>query len=257
MILDTIVAKKRSRVDVAKKALPIKDMALEHKISTHAFKTALQQDGISIIAEVKKASPSKGLICADFNPVRIAKEYETGGASAISVLTEEDFFLGNSGYLKQVKQKVGLPVLRKDFIFDPWQIYEAAYLGADAVLLIAAMLDVNELKELRELAKDLGMDALVEVHNADELECALESGADIIGINNRNLHTFDVNIKTTETLTKQIPAGITTVSESGIFIRDDMVYLQSLNVDAVLIGESLMTAPSVRDKMAELKGSAP
>lgn len=261
MILDTIVSKKRIRVEAAKKKLSADDMAREienrEESRMHAFAAALKGEGISLIAEVKKASPSKGLICRDFDPPHIAKEYEAGGAAAVSVLTEADFFLGSDEYLKEVRQRVKIPVLRKDFIFDGWQIYESAYLRADAVLLIAAILPAHDLKTLRLLADGFGMDALVEVHDADDLEKALESGADIIGINNRDLHTFGVDLRTTEKLMNHIPQGITTVSESGIFTRDDMVYLQSLGVDAALIGESLMRAPSISKKIAELKGGLP
>lgn len=258
MILNTIVDKKKIRLEAAKKAVSIEEMQtlINKSDGGHgsSFKAAQNREGISIIAEVKKASPSKGLICKDFNPVKIAQEYEQSGADAISVLTEEDFFQGSGEYLAQVKKTVKIPVLRKDFIFDIWQIYESALMGADAILLIAAILSTDELKTFRRQANQLNMDALVEVHNDKELKSAIDSGADIIGINNRDLYTFNVSIKTTGNLLSRIPKGITVVSESGIEKRSDMVYLEKLGVDAVLIGESLMRAKSVARKMWELRG---
>ena len=258
MILDTIVDKKKIRVKAAKKNISIDEMQSLIKNSDkghlRSFKEALKKDGISIIAEIKKASPSKGLICEDFHPAKIAKKYQESGAAAISVLTEEDFFQGSSEYLVQVKKTVQVPLLRKDFIFDMWQVYESALMGADAILLIAAILSDEELKMFREKANELNMDALVEAHNSDELKKALDSGADIIGINNRDLYTFDVSIKTTGNLIRQIPKGILVVSESGIEKRSDVVCLEETGVDAVLIGESLMRAKSIKRKMGELRG---
>ncbi len=257
MILDLIIEKRKIRLKAEKEALPIEALrqAAEGSREKRAgFKAALKKSGISIIAEIKKASPSKGLIRSDFDPLKIAREYEQAGAAAISVLTEEDFFQGKSEYLKQVKRLVGIPVLRKDFIFDSWQVWQSAYLGADAILLIAALLSTEELKSLRLLAGSLGMDALVEVHGSEELNEALESGAEIIGINNRNLKTFDVDIRTTGKLIGDIPPGITIVSESGIDSAADIEHLNSLGADAALIGESLMRAKSINGKMKELKG---
>ncbi len=260
MILDKIIEKRKQRLEEEKETLPLdilRPAAESKRGNIRDFKTALTRggkDGISIIAEIKKASPSKGIIKSDFDPLEIAREYEKCGAAAISVLTEQDFFMGRSEYLSQVKSHVSIPVLRKDFIFDQWQVWQSAYLGADAILLIAAILTVQELKAFRLVAASLGMDALVEAHDADELKKALDSGADIIGINNRDLKTFETNIETTEKLISDIPFGITVVSESGIHTPADMEYLKYLGVDAALIGESLMRAESISGKMKELKG---
>jgi indole-3-glycerol phosphate synthase len=259
MILDTIIEKKKARLETEKQALPVETLrraAESSRNKTRDFKAALRQDGVSIIAEIKKASPSKGVIKSDFDPLQTAREYERSGAAAISVLTEEDFFLGKSEYLTQVKNLAGVPVLRKDFIFDPWQVWQSAHLGADAILLIAAVLTTEKLKTLRILAGDLGMDALVEAHDQDEVKMALESGAEIIGINNRDLKTFKVDIGTTGKLAGGIPPGISVVSESGINTAADMEYLMGLGVDAALVGESLMKAGSISGKMKELKGEA-
>jgi indole-3-glycerol phosphate synthase len=256
MILDTMIEKRKARLEAEKKALPFNTLKKEvekRRGTARSFNAALRQDGVSVIAEIKKASPSKGLIRSDFDPPCIAREYEQSGAAAISVLTEEDFFLGRSEYLTRVKELVRIPVLRKDFILDPWQVWQSAYIVADAILLITAALTAEELKTLRILANELGMDALVEAHDPEEVSIALESGADIIGINNRDLKTFEVNITTTERLVSCIPKGITVVSESGIHTAADMEYLKSLGVDAVLVGESLMKAESICEKMKELK----
>lgn len=257
MILDEIIAKRRIRLKAEKEALPFETLRYQAKNSLSGkkdFKSVLKSEGISIIAEIKKASPSKGLIRSDFNPLRIAREYEQSGAAAISVLTEEDFFMGRSEYLAEVVKIVGIPVLRKDFIFDPWQVWQSVSLGADAILLIAAVLDKEELRSLLVLANSLGMDALVEVHGKEELEKALNSGAEIIGVNNRDLKTFEVDIETTGKLIGEIPSGVTVVSESGINTAADMKYLKKHGADAALIGESLMRADSISAKMKELKG---
>ena len=204
-----------------------------------------------MIAEVKKASPSKGLIRADFDPEAIARSYESAGASAISVLTDEKFFQGSLDYLKLVKRTVSLPVLRKDFIIDAYQVFEARTAGADAILLIVAALPHDSLTALMNCASELGMDQLVEVHDESELETALEVGAPLIGINNRNLRTFEVTLDTTARLLPMIPRA-KTVSESGIFTRRDMVSLGAMGVDAVLIGEALMRQDDIQAKLAEL-----
>jgi indole-3-glycerol phosphate synthase len=215
----------------------------------------LRGDKVRLIAEVKKASPSKGIICPDFNPVNIAKTYAANGAAAISVLTEPKYFLGSLDYLLDIKKALAakpLPLLRKDFIFDPYQIYEARAYGADCLLLIVAMLSPAQLSELLQLSQQLGMMNLVEVHNAAELEIALKSGAPVIGINNRDLNTFKVDLKTTSTLRPLIPADRLVVSESGIRTRKDMLQLQEWGVNAALIGEALMTSPDLAAKMKEL-----
>ncbi len=205
------------------------------------FKEALSGEGINIIAEVKKASPSKGIIREDFDPVEIAKAYERGGARAISVLTDEKFFQGSPFYLRQVAEAVKLPVLRKDFIVDEFQIYGAKALGASSYLLIVAILSDPELKDFIELGRELGMEPLVETHTEEEVERALKAGAEIIGVNNRDLKTFTVSLSTTLKLLPLIKSeGKLAVSESGIKGKDDLIMLREAGVDAFLIGETLM-----------------
>lgn len=218
------------------------------------FHAALQGKEIRLIAEVKKASPSKGILRRDFNPVDIAMKYASGGAAAISVLTEEKYFLGKPQYLRDIKDALGsrVPVLRKDFIHDPYQVYEARAWGADAVLLIVAILSPERLGELMATARELGMACLVEVHNENEIDIALYGGAGIIGINNRDLNTFTVDLNTTGRLRPLIPPHITVVSESGIHTRADIMQLKNIGINAVLIGESLMTAQNIEAGMKEL-----
>ncbi|HET9915609.1 MAG TPA: indole-3-glycerol phosphate synthase TrpC, partial [Candidatus Binatia bacterium] len=205
-----------------------------------------------IVAEVKKASPSKGLIRADFDPVAIAKDYAAHGASAISVLTEERFFQGDLAYLEQIHASVKVPLLRKDFMLDPYQIVEAKSFGADAVLFIAAMLDGQLMGELRQQASELQMDSLVEVHSEKELETALKAGAQLIGINNRDLKTFAVDLATTERLAPLVPAGVPAVCESGIDSIEQICRVEKFGVHAFLIGEALMRAPEPGVKLREL-----
>jgi indole-3-glycerol phosphate synthase len=219
------------------------------------FAAALRGDKVRLIAEVKKASPSKGIICADFNPVNIAKIYAANGAAAISVLTEPKYFQGSLDYLRDIKKALAakpLPLLRKDFIFDPYQVFEARAYGADCLLLIVAILSPAQLFELLQLSRQLGMMNLVEVHNTVELEIALNSGAAVIGINNRDLNTFKVDLKTTSVLRPLIPADRLVVSESGIKTRKDIQQLQEWGVNAALIGEALMTSHDIAAKMKEL-----
>jgi indole-3-glycerol phosphate synthase len=197
---------------------------------------------VAIIAEAKKASPSKGVIQPDFDPVRIARNYKEGGAHCLSVLTDVDFFQGSLDYIPLVREAVDLPVLRKDFIIDPLQIEEAHAVGADAILLIAAILYTNQLRQFRLQAESLGMDVLVEVHDERELDAALEAESRLIGINNRNLNDFTVSLETTFRLRKKIPAGIPVVSESGIATVEDIRRLKEAGIAAALIGESLMRA---------------
>ncbi|MBI3040825.1 MAG: indole-3-glycerol phosphate synthase TrpC [Chloroflexi bacterium] len=257
MILDRIVADNLEELAVRKRRLPLAElerMALAQPPPLD-FASALRGDRIQLIAEIKKASPSKGIIRADFNPVAIARTYAGNGASAISVLTESRHFQGSLNYLKDIREALGdkqLPLLRKDFLFEPYQIYEARAYGADSLLLIVAMLPAAKLAELLELSHQLKMSCLVEVHNEAELEIALTSRARIIGINNRDLNTFNVDITTTERLRPLIPADRIVVSESGIKRRHDMVKLRQWRVDAVLIGESLMAAANIAAKMKEL-----
>ena len=210
---------------------------------------------IRLIAEVKKASPSKGLIRPDFDPVAIARRYEETGASAISVLTDEKYFQGKLEYLTQIHQAVGIPLLRKDFIIDPMQVYEARAAGADSVLLIAAALSLGHMHELLEVVRGLGMAALVEVHTESELCTALSVGADIIGINNRDLQTFETRLETTLELASRVPPDKVLVSESGINTRADVERLMQAGVDAILVGESLMREPDPGTKVLELLSS--
>ena len=241
MILDTIVARKKEEVNVLRKrGLPIMDTPAA---PPRGFISALTAaPGVAIIAEAKKASPSKGVIQPDFDLVRIALKYREGGAHCLSVLTDVDFFHGALAYIPLVRATVELPVLRKDFIIDPLQIQEASLVGADAILLIAAILDVVQLREYRLLAESLGMDVLVEVHDERELASALAAESRLIGINNRNLNDFSVSLETTFRLLQLIPPGIPVVSESGIATVDDMKRLKAAGVKAALIGESLMRA---------------
>jgi len=206
----------------------------------------------AFICEVKKASPSKGIIAEDFPYIKIAKEYEAAGASAISVLTEPDFFKGSNTYLKEIAEEAGIPVLRKDFIIDRYQIYEAANLGASAVLLIVSLLDAEKLRDFLKTAKSLKLSALVETHNAEEIRTALEAGAEIIGVNNRDLKTFRVDINNCVRLRPLVPANKIFVAESGIKDAADIKTLAAAGVDAVLIGEALMKAPDKRAFLANL-----
>jgi indole-3-glycerol phosphate synthase len=217
-----------------------------------ALRNTRDKSGTAIIAEVKKGSPSKGLIREDFDPVDIASIYTANGATCLSVLTDEHFFLGRPEYLAWIRQTVNIPLLRKDFIFDPYQIVEARTIGADAILLIAAMLDLPRLRDFSALAQELQLDVLLEVHDEKELETALDTDCRLIGINNRNLHTFVTDMGTTERLLRQIPEDRFTVSESGINTRNDIIRLQNAGAKAFLIGESLMREADIGKKLREL-----
>ena len=240
-ILETIAESTRERVERAKLIAP------ENVIRDQAFAS----EGMSFICECKKASPSKGLIAADFPYLEIAKDYEVSGASAISVLTEPEWFKGDLKYLKEISSAVNIPTLRKDFTVSPYMIYEAYLNGASAVLLICSLLDGKTLEEYIKIASSLGMDALVEAHDSDEVKTAVESGAKIIGVNNRNLRTFEVNASNCLRLRNEVPEGILFVAESGIKTREDIKILEENKVNAVLIGEALMTSS---DKKAYLNG---
>jgi indole-3-glycerol phosphate synthase len=256
MILDEIVETKRHEVARQKNAIPLH--ALENAVGkmppTRDFRKAMDAGECAIIAEIKRRSPSRGLLREDFDPIRIAAEYEQNGAAAISVLTDETFFGGSNAILSAVRTAVTLPVLRKEFIIDPYQIHETRAIGADALLLIAAILTEVQLREYRELAASLGLAALVEVHDGTELEKALEAGAEIIGINNRDLKTFHTDLQTTLALTPLIPADRIAVSESGIRNRQDIETLTNAGIRAFLIGEALIAAPEVGPKLKELLG---
>lgn len=245
-ILEEIAEKTRSRVAACKEKKSLAEIqreALSLSGDTgYPFEKAVRSGNISFICEVKKASPSKGLIAEEFPVTEIARDYEAGGASAISVLTEPYYFQGSDDYLRQVKQAVSIPVLRKDFTVDEYMIYEAKVLGADAVLLICAILNDSRLKQFLELAHRLGLSALVEAHDEQEIERAKRAGARLIGVNNRDLRTFTVDINNSIRYRKQVPSDITFVSESGIQTRDDIIRLEENQVNGVLIGETLMRA---------------
>jgi len=257
-ILDRIVADKREELAAAQAALPLAGLraTMRDAPTPRSFADALRGPAAGLIAEVKKASPSRGLLREDFDPVALAKTYAGAGAVAISVLTDEKHFQGTLGHLAAIRQALpdGPPLLRKDFLFDEYQLYEARLHGADAVLLITAILEPAVLAQLIAQAKSLGVDALVEVHNERELEQALAASAEIIGINNRDLRTFDVDLATTERLAPLVPAGAVIVAESGIFTRDDILRLRACGVHAVLIGEALVTALDPAAKIRELFG---
>ena len=239
MILDTIAARKREEVAALKRG-GIRPPEGSVAPPRGFLRALLAAPGVAVIAEAKKASPSKGVIRPDFDPCAIARNYRDGGAQALSVLTDRDFFQGAIEYIPLVRGAVELPVLRKDFILDPIQIEEAAVFGADAILLIAALLDEAQLRDFRQQAEERGMDVLTEVHDEAELEKTLAAGANLVGINNRNLKNFSMNLETTFRLLRLIPAEIPVVSESGISSRADMLRLKEAGVRAALIGESLM-----------------
>ena len=257
-ILDSIVAAKREELAAAEAALPLAVLKarLAEAPVARPFAAALRTPGIGLIAEVKKASPSRGILRADFDPVALAKEYADAGAAAISVLTDEKHFQGSLAHLEAIRRDLpdGPPLLRKDFLFDEYQLYEARCSGANAVLLIAAILERSALAELIALAKALGMDALVEVHDERELERAVSAEAETIGINNRDLRTFEVALATTERLAPLAPPDATIVAESGIFTRADVRRLEKCGAHAVLIGEALVTAVDTGAKIRELFG---
>jgi indole-3-glycerol phosphate synthase len=256
-MLNQILSSKLQELEHKKRRLPVaelKRMAMDISPASN-LASALRGDGIKLIAEVKKASPSKGIIRAEFDPIQIALTYAANGASAISVVTEADYFQGSIKYLKSIRETLGqntLPLLRKDFLYDIYQIYESRAWGADGVLLIVAILTPEKLEELLELSHQLGMSCLIEVHNEVETEIALKSNARIIGINNRNLNSFQVDLTTTERLKPLIPPDRIVVSESGIRERGDMERMRQLGVNAVLVGEYFMSAPDIAMKMKEL-----
>jgi indole-3-glycerol phosphate synthase len=253
-MLDKIVAQKREDVEQRKKAVTI--ACLQERIARQKppldLALVLKSEHIRLIAEVKQASPSRGMLSPNFDPIELAQKYAEGGAAAISVLTEANYFMGSIEHLAAIKEVVQLPLLRKDFIFDPYQVYESRAYGADALLLIAAILHQRQLKEFVSLSHSLGLRCLVEVHNKSELERAVASEAEIIGINNRDLNTFAIDINTTRFLRSLVPIEKIVVSESGIKSRSDMEKLRKWRIDAVLVGEALVTASEVRAKMKEL-----
>lgn len=243
MFLEDIIEKRKIQLEREMSEIPLAEIisrAENSQFPKRSFKDALSKKGLSVIAEVKKASPSKGLIQPDFKYTEIAREYERAGAAAISVLTEETYFQGSAEYLADIRQTVDISLLRKDFIIDPYQIYHAKALGANAVLLIAAVLENGRFSEYYALAKSLGMDVLAEAHNEEEVSRLLDMGADIIGINNRDLKSFKVDIENTKCLLPLIPSGVVTVCESGIKTNEDMKRIADWGACGVLIGETLM-----------------
>jgi indole-3-glycerol phosphate synthase len=271
-ILETIAEKTRLRVAQAKESVTleqIREQCERHKEKESTnytnetnnssgesqFEQNLKAPGLSFICEVKKASPSKGVIAEAFPYLQIAQEYEAAGAAAISVLTEPEYFLGDPRYLQEIAADVKIPVLRKDFVVDPYQLYEAKIWGAQAALLICALLDTDTLRSYIAIATELGLSALVEIHDEAEAEQALAAGARIIGINNRDLNTFNVDLNVAARLRKLIPSDVITVAESGIKSPDDIRALKDSGIDAVLIGESLMRAPDKKQFLSELRAA--
>jgi indole-3-glycerol phosphate synthase len=252
--LQQILEAKRTEIAKMKHRTELLRASALQRNDFRSFRAAIDRGpgALGLIAEVKKASPSAGVIAESFEPVQIARTYESAGADAISVLTDEQFFQGSLSYMTRVRADVGVPVLRKDFIMDEVQIYEAVCAGADAILLIVAALEQAELERLLRLATDFQLDALVEVHTIEELDRALETEAEIIGINNRNLATFEVDLKTTEELSEQAPDDVILVSESGIKTAEDTRRVLECGCNAILVGETLMRAGDVHAAVAEL-----
>lgn len=257
-ILDEILAVKAEQVKAARQLRSEADLLREAQArqDLRGFAAAIE-DKIAagkpaVIAEIKKASPSKGVIREDFQPAQIAASYAAGGATCLSVLTDVKFFQGSHDYLRQARAACTLPVLRKDFMIDPYQVISARAMGADCILLIAAALETTRMQELEACAMDLSLDVLVEVHNAQELEQALTLKTNLLGINNRNLKTFDVSLDTTLSLLGQIPAGKRVVTESGILVREDVKRMRDHGVNAFLVGEAFMRAPDPGTALAEL-----
>lgn len=262
-ILEEIATKTRTRVEEYKKTVSLEEMknkalAIINK-EDFVFEKALKEDGVHFICEVKKASPSKGVIAENFPYLDIAKEYESVGATAISCLTEPYYFLGQDTYLEEITNTVSIPVLRKDFFVDPYMVYQAKVLGASAILLICALLSDEELKEYFAIAEELGLSAIFEAHTLDEVKRALSCGARVIGVNNRNLKTFQVDLNHSIELYKSVPNDIIFIAESGIKTKRDMEKLFNNNIRSVLIGETLMRAENKKEMLDNLRpcGSAP
>ena len=258
-ILDQLADHARERVRLAKRNLPeetVRRYARTLPKGNNALEEALRKPELSFICECKRASPSKGLIAEDFPYLQIAREYETAGADAISVLTEPKWFLGNDSYLREIAEVVSVPCLRKDFTVDSYMIYEAKLLGASAVLLICSILEQSQLEEYHGICEELGLSALVEAHDEREICMALDAGARIIGVNNRNLKDFSVDTENSRRLRSMIPPEVLFVSESGVRDAGDVVRLREIGADAVLVGEVLMRAESKRRMLRQLKGEA-
>ena len=258
-ILDRLADHARERVEEAKQRMSLAEIrhkALSMEKGNFAFENALKKQDIAFICECKKASPSKGLIAPEFPYPQIAREYEAAGADAVSVLTEPKWFLGSDAYLKEIAENMSIPCLRKDFTVDGYMIYEAKLLGASAVLLICSILPEEHVREYIGICDELGLSALVEAHDKDEVESALRAGARVIGVNNRNLKDFSVDTENSRRLRQMIPQEVLFVSESGIGSAEDVSRLRQIGADAVLIGETLMRAEDKKAKLLELKGEA-
>ena len=255
-ILDRLADHARERVEEAKQRMSLAEIrhkALSMEKGNFAFENALKKQDIAFICECKKASPSKGLIAPEFPYLQIAREYEAAGADAVSVLTEPKWFLGSDAYLKEIAENMSIPCLRKDFTVDGYMIYEAKLLGASAVLLICSILPEEHVREYIGICDELGLSALVEAHDKDEVESALRAGARVIGVNNRNLKDFSVDTENSRRLRQMIPPGVLFVSESGVESAGDVSRLRKIGADAVLIGETLMRAEDKKAKLMELK----
>lgn len=254
-VLDKIYARKREEVETASKQLPLDELKkqVEDAPSTRGFlKALIGAPGLALIAEVKKASPSKGLIRPNFDPAEVARTYEAAGAHCLSVLTDKDYFQGSPENLRIAKSVTSLPCLRKDFLYDEYQVYEARAWGADAILLIVAMLEPDRLKELHHQAVELGMDVLVEVHSEEELMVALAVGAKLIGVNNRNLKTFETSLETSKRLIPMIPPYAVAISESALHTPEDVVKVKEFGAKGVLIGTSFCSSPDIAAKVKEV-----
>ena len=257
-ILNKIIATKVVEVAAAKAQKPLAEVQAEAKAAAaprdfvNSIRNKIANNKSAVIAEIKKASPSKGIIRADFRPADIAKSYEQGGAACLSVLTDVEYFQGCPEYLKQARAACALPVLRKDFMIDPYQVYEARAMGADCILLIAAALDLATMRELEKIAHELGMAVLVEVHNGEELDLALQLETPLLGINNRNLRTFEVTLDTTLGLLARIPQNKIVVTESGIFTAEDVALMRKNNVHTFLVGEAFMRQPEPGVELAKV-----
>jgi len=255
-ILAEIISYKKKRIVQKKEKIPL--AKLKDRIAklpfTRNFKRAISSPGkINLICEIKRASPSSGLICKDFQPKEIAQTYERNGAAAISILTEEKYFQGDILHLFSAKQSVKIPLLRKDFIIDEYQLYESRAFGADAVLLISSLLNVEEMVNFMKIIENLGMEALLEVDSEEDLEKVLSTPADVIGINNRNLKDFTVDLKVTENLVKKIPKGKIVVSESGIKSKEDVLLLKNVGINAILLGQVLLESEDIGRKLREMR----
>lgn len=259
-ILKTIVDEKWREIEARRGVLPLADLeamvsrAGETRGFMRAIRRRVEAGKTAVIAELKKASPSKGVIREDFDPEEIARSYELGGATCLSVLTDTSFFGGSDEYLARARRVTTLPVLRKDFIVDPWQVYEARAIGADCILLIVSVLTPDQLSALNDLARELDMDVLVEVHDAGELDTALKISPDLVGINNRDLRTFEVDLATTRDLAERVPDDAIVVTESGIHTIDDVASMKARNIHAFLVGEAFMVEEQPGEKLRNLFG---